>query len=306
MNDDSPISRRNFVIRTALIGATAALGAPALRAEEPKKRFQVIGFTKPFQDIGFDETADYVAKIGWTGIECAVRAKGQVLPERVEDDLPRLQEALRKRNVDLTLLTTDIRRVDPLAERVLRMAAKLGVRRYRFGFVHYDLKKPVAPQLDAFKAELRDLAALNRELGVVGALQNHSGPDLIGAPVWDIYELIHDLDPAHLGACFDIGHATVEGGLSWPIQARLLEPYFVCPYVKDFVWKQKPGANAWTVEWCPLGQGMIRPEYFTWLRNSTYSGPVSQHFEYVEGAGPKQLEIMQRDCAKLRELLGIA
>ena len=301
MNTSSPLTRRDFLAQSVLAGSALALGAAASRAADAPERFPIIGFTKPFQDIGFEKTAAFVAEIGWTGIECPVRAKGQVLPERVEDDLPRLKEALTARGLDLTLVTTDIRRVDPLSERVLRTAAKLGVKKYRLTFVHYDLKKPIPPQLDNLRAELRDLAALNKELGIAGGLQNHSGADYIGAPVWDIYELIHDIDPAHLGCCFDIGHATIEGGLSWPVQARLMQPFFVCPYVKDFLWKQT--AKGWEAVWQPLGEGMVRPAYFDWLKSTPYRGPISQHVEYLEGSGPAELKAMQKDCALLRKLL---
>jgi sugar phosphate isomerase/epimerase len=302
MNASSPLSRREFLIQSAVAGSALALSKAAAALEaEAAKRFKIIGFTKPFQNVGFEKTAEIVSQIGWTGIECPVRAKGQVLPERVEDNLPRLQEALKAKGLELTLATTDVRRVDALAERVLRTAAKLGVKRYRLAFVKYDLKKPIPPQLANFKAELRDVAALNKELGIAGGLQNHSGSDYIGAPVWDIYELIHDIDPAHLGCCFDIGHATIEGGLSWPVQARLMEPFFVCAYVKDFLWKQT--TKGWDAVWQPLGEGMVRPSYFEWLKSTAYTGPVSQHVEYLEGSGPEEIKAMQKDCAKLASLL---
>ena len=55
--------------------------------------------------------------------------KGQILPERVEEDLPKLQEALKARQLDLTLITTDVGSVTPLNEKVLRTAARLGVKR---------------------------------------------------------------------------------------------------------------------------------------------------------------------------------
>lgn len=267
-------------------------------AAEPMPRFPLIGFTKPFQDIGFERTAEVVAEIGWSGIECPVRAKGQVLPERVEDDLPPLHAALQSHGLQLGLITTDIRRVDPLAERVLRAAAKLGVRRYRLASVHYDLAKPILPQLAEWKAELRDLAALNRELGMTGGIQNHSGQDYIGAPVWDIHELVRDFDPKELGTCFDLGHATLEGGTSWPIEARLMEPFFTCVYVKDFAWQK--GAQGWQPEWGPLGDGMVRREFFEWLKTTSYAGPISQHCEYLQGAGPEQIAQMKKDCAVLK------
>src|SRR5215213_3375401 len=100
------LSRRSFL---ATVAAAALAPSPTFAAEtKPASRFPLITFSKPFQDVGFERTADIVAEVGWSGIECPVRAKGQVLPEKVEDDLPKLHEALTKRGLTLTLITTDI------------------------------------------------------------------------------------------------------------------------------------------------------------------------------------------------------
>src|SRR3712207_5603858 len=130
MNSDGPISRRTFLSRAASASAAAAIlpQIPLPTADE-RPRFPVIGFTKPFQTIGFEETADLVAEVGWTGIECPVRAKGQIAPENVEDELPKLRDALNNKGRALTLLATDIKGVSSLSERVLRTAAKLGITR---------------------------------------------------------------------------------------------------------------------------------------------------------------------------------
>src|SRR3954471_9830441 len=147
-------SRREFVQTLGAAAAGLALSRRAAAAET-EARFPVITFSKPFQDVGYDRTAEILEQVGWSGIECPVRAKGQVEPEKVEDELPKLAEALQKRGRALTLVTTDVRGVDPLGERVLRTAAKLGVKRYRLGFEKYDLTKPIPPQLAEIKAKLK-------------------------------------------------------------------------------------------------------------------------------------------------------
>ena len=297
-----PMTRRQFLTTTAAAGAALAFPKQPIAAPV-STRFPLITFTKPFQHLSFDATAALVAEVGWDGIECPVRKGGQIEPERVEEDLPRMRDALKKRGLELALLTTDIRNATaPLTEKVLRTASELGVHRYRLTSLHYDLTKPIPPQLASLKDELRDLAALNKKLGLSGGIQNHSGRDYIGAPIWDIYELVHDLDPEHLGTCFDIGHATLEGGTSWPIEAKLMEPYFTCVYVKDFAWKNT--ARGWEAQWGPLGEGLVRREFFDWLKQSSYIGPISQHCEYLTGAGPEQVALMKKDCARLKEWLG--
>ena len=307
MNAPTPIPRREFLAKSTLTAAALAFSPKiaAAAAESPSSdRFQFIVFDKPFQNVGFEQTADIVAEVGWNGIECPVREKGQILPERVEEDLPKLVEALKKRGLTILVLTSDIVAPNARAEKVLRTAKALGIQRYRIGFSYYDLAKPIAPQLADAKAAARDLAALNRDLGLQGGFQNHSGSKNIGAPIWDIRELVHDLDPAHLGICFDIGHATIEGGYAWPIHARAVEPFFTAIYVKDFTWQK--ASDAWKAKWCPLGEGMVHKEFFAWLKTTAYRGPISQHFEYQEGAGPEQIAAMKRDLATLKSWLATA
>jgi sugar phosphate isomerase/epimerase len=298
-------SRRQFLASSAATGAAFAIGQHPLSlaqsSSERSTRLKLIAFTKPFQEFSAGDTADFVADVGWDGVELPVRAKGQVEPERVEEDLPKFAEALRKRGRELTLIATDVKNPSqPFTQRVLRTAAKLGITRYRLGFWKYAKDQPIAKQLDEIRAELRDLAMLNKELGLTAGFQNHSGADYVGAPVWDIWRLIGDLDPRQVGVCFDIGHATIEGGYSWPTHARLMAPHYAAVYVKDFVWQK--GAKGWESRWCPLGDGMVNKAFFATLRKSKWSGPISQHFEYRLPEGRKQLvAVMKKDLQVLRE-----
>ena len=297
------LTRREFVTTTGAATAAVAAFPPGLFAQgKAERRFQLIGFTKPFQNLNFEDTADTVAEIGWNGVECPVRPEGQIEPERAPDELPRLVAALKKRGKELTLMTTAITSVSqPHTEQLLRTAAKLGIRRYRLGFLKYDLARSIADQLAEIGARLRDLAAFNAELGLQAGFQNHSGRDQVGAPVWDLWTMIKDLDPSHMGVCFDIGHATIEGGLSHPIQARLVQRHFTAVFVKDFLWERTD--NGWRERWVPLGDGMVEKSFFKWLKTTTFAGPISQHHEYEHGEGRPMIAKMQKDLKVLREWL---
>lgn len=291
------LTRREFIGVSALAMTAAAFGAVDASA---KQRFKIIGFIKPFQNLPFDEVADVAREVGWDGIECPLRKGGAIEPERVEVELPKLREALQRRELELSVISTDVEDAnDPLTQKVLKTASQLGVQRYRLKHFFYDLQKPIPPQLERFRTRLRDLAELNRELKVQGAVQNHSGRNYAGAPVWDIWEMIHDLDPQFMGAFFDIGHATIEGGYSWPVQAKLLEPLFSVISVKDFVWSK--GAKGWQAEWCPLGEGTIHRQFFDSLKKSNFRGPITQHFEYEMGSGKEMIARMKRDLGVLRD-----
>lgn len=297
-------SRREFLAGLAGLGAATVLTPSVMAAEAAPKR-PLIVFSKAFQELNYEDTADLVAEIGWDGIECPLRRGGQILPERVDEDLPRMVEALKKRGKAIYIATTDIREATPQAEKVLRACAKHRIHLYRMAYWRYEPKRSIPEQLNEIKPRLKDLVAMNKELGVCAGYQNHSGPGgYVGAPVWDLHELFKDLPAEQIGVFFDIGHATVEGGYAWQTHARLLEPRFKSVYVKDFAW-QKAG-NGWTSKWCPLGQGMISREFFRQLSQSAFAGPIAHHLEFPLGAGPELRQNLKADFATLKQWMGRA
>ena len=290
MRNTRDLSRRSFVKAACAAGASVALGTTTqASAADDKRAIKVGGFTKELQSLSYEETAEAARAMEWDGIECPVRPGGHVLPERVADDLPKMAEALEKRNLELMLMATAIHNPsEPHTEQVLRTAGQLGIPFYRIGYWGYDDDRSIAVQLDEIKPQLRDLAQMNQELGICGVFQNHSGGRAVGAPVWDIYELIKDLDPKYLGAHFDIGHATVEGGYAWPLHFRRLKSMIRAVVVKDFRWRYDSNGRG-HAEWCPIGEGMIRPKFFDMLEASGFDGPITMHFEYeVAGGTPEE------------------
>ena len=300
MKPDVSLNRRQFLKHTAMAGAAATLLPAALPAAAPDKTgpWKFCAFEKPLLFLNYDDTAEIFAELGFDGIEAAVRPGGHVLPERVEEDLPKFVEALQKRGLEITILTSGISAADqPHTEKVLRTAAKLGIKRYRMDWWRYDLKQPIQSQLDALRPRLKDLAALNHSLGVTGLYQNHAGANMVGAALWDIYGLVREHDPKDVALAFDIRHATVEGGLSWPVQFNLVKSHVGAAYFKDFVWENDK------VESVPLGAGRVDKKYAPMLTASGFVGPVSLHVEYGESSKDKKFftEAFRKDFSTLRE-----
>jgi sugar phosphate isomerase/epimerase len=288
-------SRRKFIQTCA---ATAALLPLATFAKKSPYRFCT--FEKPLQFLSYDEMADLIAECGFNGVEATVRKGGHVLPERVEEDLPRMVEALKKRGLEMTILTSDINNASqPQAHKVLTTMKKLGITRYRMLWYNYDLSKPVGGQLEAIRPQIKDLVAMNRELGVSALYQNHSGAKMVGAPLWDIYGLIREHDPKDISIAFDIMHATAEGGLDWPIQFNLIQSHLGAVYVKDFTWENHKTKAA------PLGSGQVDKSFFTLLNKSNFNGPISLHVEYLERVKDRktQAAAFKRDFGTLRNWL---
>jgi len=296
----SSLSRRDFLFQSAMAASALSLGASSALAQTlAKGKYPIIAFSKPFQQMNATETANFVAEVGWEGIECPVRPKGQIEPEKAADELPKLAEAMRKQKLDVYILTTGITSMKtPHTETVLRTASKLGIKRIRLGFWKYPKDQSPADYLKEITPDLKDIADACKSLGLQAGFQNHSGKDYVGAPIWDVFSIIKDMDPKSMGMCFDIGHATIEGGLSWPIEAKLIEPFYTAVFVKDFFWKKDE--KGWKMTWCNLGDGMVNKSFFDSLKKSAYSGPICQHHEYEMGDQKQMLAHMQKDLKVLK------
>ncbi|MGV3755802.1 MAG: sugar phosphate isomerase/epimerase, partial [Verrucomicrobiota bacterium] len=101
------LSRREFLFQTAMAATALSAGASLAGAQTAAKgKYPIIAFSKPFQQLSAQQTADFVAEVGWDGIECPVRPKGQIEPEKAADELPKFAEVMRQRKLDLHILTT--------------------------------------------------------------------------------------------------------------------------------------------------------------------------------------------------------
>ncbi len=295
-------SRRHFLNQLTLASGAAAVSRLSAEAQAQKPSWEICAFVKFVQDLSYAELAKTVAQLGYAGIEATIRKRGQIEPESVEGELPKLVAALDEEDLAITIMASDVNRADdPLMEKTLRVAASLGVKRYRMSYYRYDLDRPIRPQLDNFRPMAKELAALNRELGLQAVYQNHAGARYVGASLWDLDLLLEDIDPAQIAIGFDVRHATVEGGTTWSTLWKLIQPRLGAVYVKDFVWK------GLKVENVPLGQGRVDPTFFTSLARKRPDVPFAVHVEYLgKRSTAENVEALRVDLIKLRELLGIA
>ncbi len=85
-----------------------------------------------------------------------------------------------------------------------------------------------------------------------------------------------------VGVRYDIRHATVEGGTSWPVGLKFLADKINSFDVKDFIWKQIEG------KWQPfnvqIGDGMVDFErYWQIINEYKIQGDFTIHLEYPLG-----------------------
>jgi L-ribulose-5-phosphate 3-epimerase len=326
-------SSRDAMSRRKLLRSVAIAGAlPALSRSEPSGNLKICVFSKHFQWTGVKETAAIANDLGFDGVDLTVRKGGHVLPERVESDLPAAVEIVRGAGLEVPMITTDITdAATPHIAAVLRTANRLGIRQYRWGGLSYQPNKGIPEQLNELKPRMRALADLNKEHQVCGMYHTHSGPGLVGAPIWDLWTIFQGLDPNWMGINYDIGHATVEGGYGgWIASSRLVKDFMRGIALKDFKWAQNQHSTthhdpfdksldaegAWVPHWCATGQGMVNlPGFFAIVKANRFSGPVQLHFEYPGLGGaengdnklriPKQelITAMRRDLTVVRSAM---
>ena len=294
-----PIARREFLRESIALGAALAAGTTVQAAPAGAGRNPICIFIKFVQSLRYEELADAVAAMGADGIEATVRKGGYIEPERAVDELPKLVQTLATRKLKVTMITTDVLRADDATtEPVLRTAAKLNVPMYRMGNYKYDLERPVLDQLEAVRPAVKELAALSREFGIQAVYQNHSGAEYVGATLWDVYDLIKDVPKEEVALAFDIRHATIEAGLSWPTVYNAMRPRIATVYVKDFDWVGRRDKHV------PLGQGRVDASFFKRLHDDEFTGPISLHVEYLGGKSVQEnLEALKRDLRVLQDWL---
>ncbi len=292
------INRRNML----LASAAGMLYPGTARAQSKPAGGSICVFTKPFNSLSFDELAERIAQLGFDGIEAPIRKGGHIEPVEVEEKLPLLVEALKKRELEITVLTSDVNDPnDPLSVKTLRTAAALGIKRYRLKYLKYDLNRPIMKQINEWRPQLKDLAALNGELGIRGLYQNHAGNGYLGASLWDLRNVLRKIPKSQLAVAYDIRHATVEGGQSWPTTFHMIWPHIDTVYVKDFQWNGRKPKNV------PLGEGAVDSKFFEMLAEKKFRGPISLHEEYLDHRDPElvpqHLQSMKQDLAKLKAWL---
>lgn len=310
------ITRRDFVSTVAAAAAVAAVEEGyALRGEEGSgEPLPVCVFSKHLQWTGFEESGRIAASLGLDGLDLTVRPGGHVLPERVEEDLPRAVEAIRRGGSSVPMMTTAIN--DPRDERteaILRTASQLGIKYYRMGYYHYEEKTEIEATLAEAEAKMRGLAQLNEKYGMKGDYQNHAGRNYFGASLWDLWAVLSKIGSNAIGVQFDLRHATVEGSQNWPVDFRAVAGSVHSIVTKDFRWNCTKGQEG--VEDVALGQGITNfPEFFRTLKGRSWRGPISLHLEYPLGGadqGRRELTIptsevldaMKRDLGVLKNWL---
>ena len=299
--------RRDFVKHSLLTSALLPMAplstlAATSESRESSAELNVSVFSKHLQFLNYEDLASVSKDIGFDGVELSVRNRGHVLPENVAEDLPKAILAINDAGLAADMIVTGIRELNPLTRTVLETAASQGVKYYRMGYLRYPETGTIPEALEHYKRKVKELAEFNKDLGIQGCYQNHNGTS-VGSNVWEIWELLKDTEQEAMAAQYDIYHAVVEGGRSWPNGIRLLKDRIANIVIKDFRWEKVDGK--WQVYKTPLGEGMVDfTAYFKILKDFGIHVPVAMHYEYdLFGAERGGTEIAESHRSKIYEAM---
>ena len=293
-------SRRTFIQKTALTTGALSLLPTDLLQSKPVGEValpKIHLFSKHLQFLNYTDLADAAAELGFDGVDLTVRPNGHILPERVETDLPKAVEALKKVGFSPLMMTTAVEdAANPVDRTVLETAARLGIRHYRMNWYWYPTDRSLPESLQGYQQKVTNLSLLNQKLNLIGGYQNHSG-SLVGASAWEVWEMLKTADPQTMGVQYDIRHATVEGGLSWQNGLRLLQSRIKTLVLQDFVWEKRNGQ--WAVKNVPIGEGMSDySTFFRLLKQYKIQVPASLHSEHTPGGdGAAKLSLPDQKVA---------
>lgn len=304
------MNRRDFIG----LGVAAGLAAPPLRSlfAAPARKKDYYAFSRVFQFLDWDRTAELLATAGYTGVEWTVRKKGHVEPSRAGVDLPKAVKAAARQGLKADMIVVDFLTPDTPAEvDVVKAAADCGVKAFRPAYFKYDTAIPIQENLTRIRDGFVKLARLAEQTGVKFHYQNHSTYNpkvmLFGSLVWDLWEVIRDFDPRFVGVQYDPMHAMAESGPSWLRSIEIIAPWISTVCLKDFWFEPNPSnPKIWRRHLCPAGEGIVPwKDVLALCERYHVDAPYSVHYDYrfpTDAAGAASCAA--KDVAYFKSVLG--
>jgi len=305
------MDRREFVKATMLTGALAVMTPMGLATCACGKKTKLQAFTKNFMFLSREELCEMLAAAGLDGVEWCVRGRSHVEPLKVREELPLAVKAARSRGLSAFMVCTRSKGdgTDAPAEgdivETLKVCADNGITLWRPGSFVYDAKLSVAANLEIFRRKFARLEEVSRQTGVKCAFQNHVG--CFGGGVYDMMDVVRELDPRHFSLQYDIMHAVFETPASWERHLREAARFISSACLKDCNALAEQKDDMWKhLKTVPAPTGVIPFErYSRLLQELNVDVPHSVHFEILLPKDDRKalLALMKREVGYFRGVL---
>ena len=285
--------------------------AETMQKERTHEMYDLIAFSKWNQNLPLPELAKSLKELGFDGADLPCRPNAPVTHANGPRMLAEVKRIFEDHGLRLGRLVTNLIEADAEAERLLEAIREVGVRKIRIGCQLLGKADP-RKQLAVARRKLVAMGALLEKHGVMGAVQNHSGPSL-AVNVSSCLLMLRDCDPQWVGVQYDPGHCTLSGE---PVSmaAGLLGPYLHSVNIKnprqEYYVNPATGRLAHKAIWVPLRDGLLDvAAALKALCNAGYRDALSLHAEYrshfhmVEHDIEATNGLVAQDVAYLRELM---
>jgi len=260
---------------------------------------KLIYFTKFLAGLSAKEVGDTAKRLGFDGLDLAIR-KGQcVAPENVATALPDAMKLWSGLGLAAPLASMETKQTDPrdpVVRRLFQACGKAGIHEIKIGYWKWTVAQAYWPAVESIRSDLKEFEAMSRDAGVRTLIHNHSGGNY-GGNASAAMDLVRGFDPKFIGVYLDPGHLAVCG--EQPDMAlAIVRDYLAMIAVKScrYVNAATSGPANWKSEWCQLDEGLTNwPRVIELLKQAGYDGPLSVHGEY---SGPEDREAILARVAK--------
>jgi sugar phosphate isomerase/epimerase len=296
---DREMTRRDF-LRGAVLGvAGLTVSGRLVASESASRRNPIIYFTKFLRGLTPGEVAEIAKRLGFDGLDLAVRRGQAVNPANVRDALPAAMKIWEKAGLSVPMVSTETGLTDPqdrTVEPIWAACAETGVRNIKIGYWPWKEGESYSKSVDQARRDLERFSKVSEKHRVRTLVHNHSGPYL-ACNASTLMTLLRDSDPAWVGAYMDPAHLAVNGE-PLPLALEIVGDHLAMIAVKNvaYIATESAAGTTWSRKWCLLRDGLVDwPRAIELLRGRGYDGPLSLHGEY---SGPEERDAILKNVAE--------
>jgi sugar phosphate isomerase/epimerase len=257
-------------------------------------------FTKPWRTLSLKRLGEFVAKLGFDGIELPVRPGYQIEPEQVSK-LPQAARQLAEFGVRILSVA------GPTDEATIAACAAAGVPTIRI-MAPVERGETYVQAEARYRREFDTLVPLLERYGVQVGVQNHHGRFVANAA--GLRSLVEGCDPRYIGIVWDAAHEALDG-MEPDLALDMVWSHLCMVNLKNAFWDRmpqgassgsEPGIAEWQVYWTTGPKGRASwPQVAHELQRRAYRGVVCLTAEYTDEDAVDRY--IARDIAFARSLL---
>ena len=269
---------------------------------------QIIFFTKFLRGHDVQRTGEIAKRLGFDGLDLAVRAGHCINPENAETELARAVKTWREMGLAVPLVTLEGTWTDPNhagLQSVYRACGKAGVAFIKLGYWFWKPEEHYWDQVERYRRDLEAFQKMGDKLGVCTLVHTHSDA-IYGSNASGAMHLVRGFDPRYVAVYLDPAHLAWDGEFL-AMALDIARDYLRMIGVKNALYEKSivDGRAKWEKVLPALEEGLVDwKEAIGLLKKVGYDGPLCYHGE-VDGymSAEKIEEAAARDMKYLRECL---